>query len=89
MAVEAFLRRHIAKVFAVELTVLSVTHKYAGTLDLWALGIDGPVGLESSGNIYVEHAVQLAERERLRRCAGSSSLRAGRSCSIASSRDLR
>lgn len=63
VAVEAFLRRHIAKVLAVELTVFSVTHEYAGTLDLWALGTEGRTGLfdwKSSGNVYVEHAVQLA-----------------------------
>lgn len=63
VAVEAFLRRHVAKILAVELTVFSVTHGYAGTLDLWALGADGCQWIfdyKSSSGIYTDHAVQLA-----------------------------
>lgn len=43
--------------------VFSVTHGYAGTLDLWALGKDGCTYLldwKSSGDVYTDHAVQLA-----------------------------
>ncbi|MQA91963.1 MAG: hypothetical protein GEU90_17365 [Gemmatimonas sp.] len=63
VAVEAFLRQHVAKVLAVELTVISVTREYAGTLDLWALGRDGHTYIldwKTSGSVYVDHAVQLA-----------------------------
>lgn len=63
IAVEAFLRQHVRKVLAVELTVFSPKFKYAGTLDLWARGRDGIrhiLDWKSGRDIYRDHAVQLA-----------------------------
>jgi hypothetical protein len=48
---------------AVELTVFSARFKYAGTLDLWALGRDGMQYIfdwKSGRAVYPEYAVQLA-----------------------------
>jgi hypothetical protein len=63
IAAEGFLRQHVREVLAVELTVFSARFKYAGTLDLWAMGRDGTQWIfdwKSGRAIYPEYAVQLA-----------------------------
>lgn len=63
IAAEAFLEQFVGRYLASELTVYSMKHGYAGTLDLWCTdksGVPWIIDFKTSGAIYAEHAIQQA-----------------------------
>jgi hypothetical protein len=62
-AARRFLEARGSRTLAVELTVLSPKHGYAGTLDVWEIdreGVSWILDYKTSSGIYPEHAVQQA-----------------------------
>lgn len=58
-----FLGERRSRMLAVELTVLSLKHGYAGTMDVWEIDRDGTswiLDYKTSSDVYPEHAVQQA-----------------------------
>lgn len=63
IAVETFLKERASRILGVEITVFNRTIGYAGTLDLWDIDSAGTSWIldwKTSGDVYVDHAIQQA-----------------------------